>query len=47
VVADADGLQRYVVTLSPESVPAGRYDLQLLFRGATAESSAHAAVEVR
>lgn len=48
VVADADGLQRYVLTLAPKSVPAGRYDLQVLFRGTTGSaSSSRAPVEVQ
>jgi VWFA-related protein len=49
VVADADGLQRYVLTLAPRSVPAGRYDLQVSFRSAAtgSASSSHSPVEVR
>ena len=29
----ADGMQRYVLTLTPKGVPAGRYTLDVSFRG--------------
>jgi hypothetical protein len=49
VVEDADGLQRYVVTLAPNGVPAGRYALDVSFRnkasGATSRSQAAVEVE--
>jgi VWFA-related protein len=49
VVEDADGLQRYVVTLAPNAVPAGRYALDVSFRnkasGATSRSRASVQVE--
>ena len=32
VVPDADGLERYVLTLAPRDVPPGRYALRVLFR---------------
>jgi hypothetical protein len=32
VVSDADGLQRYVLALTPKNVPAGRYALRVSFR---------------
>lgn len=49
VVADADGLQRYVLALSPKSVPAGRYALRITFRDPStgASSSSESAVHVQ
>jgi hypothetical protein len=32
VVEDADGMQRYVLTVSPKGIPAGRYTLEMGFR---------------
>jgi len=38
VVADNDGLQRYVLGLAPKSVPAGEYALQVSFKNAGGEA---------
>jgi len=49
VVPDADGLERYVLTLAPKQIPAGRHALRVLFRdpatGATGRSELAVQVE--
>ena len=49
VVQDADGLERYVLTLAPREVPPGRYALRVRFRdpatGATARSELAVQIE--
>jgi len=49
VVEDSDGLQRYVLTIHPKGVPAGRYALDVSFKdkasGATSRSQAAVQVE--
>jgi hypothetical protein len=49
VVADADGLQRYVLRLVPKGVPAGRYSLRVALRNPATGASAtsQSAVQVQ
>ena len=42
VVEDADGMQRYVVTLTPKGVLAGRYTLDVSFRDKASGVTSHA-----
>jgi hypothetical protein len=49
VVPDADGIERYVLTLAPSGIPAGRYVLRLGFvdpvSGATGRSDIPVRIE--
>lgn len=47
VVQDADGLERYVVTLVPKDVPPGRYDLHLSFRDPATSATARSELAVQ
>jgi len=47
VVEDADGLQRYVVTLAPKGVAAGRYALGVSFRDPVSGSATRSEIAVQ
>jgi hypothetical protein len=47
VVPDADGLERYVLTLAPKDIPAGRYALRVLFRDPATGASGRSEVAVQ
>jgi len=47
VVRDADGLERYVLTLAPKDIPAGRYALRVRFRDPTTSATGRSEIAVQ
>jgi VWFA-related protein len=47
VVQDADGLERYVLTLAPREVPAGRYALRVRFRDPATAATGRSEIAVQ
>ena len=47
VVPDADGIERYVLTLAPSDIPAGRYVLRVAFVDPVSGATGRSEIPVR